>query len=337
MTDIIVKKNKKRKERANVEAVGMPPRGIPLAGRYNHGTHVFQPPDEELFTYHLSSRDVIYYLTDEDGDKQTSGFATSMSDILHVNNEDYEMLASVASAEIPNKWYNVDANNNKLTLQTFLNNETPEQRLPAYSIEIPKGYYPTVEQIIAVINATLPSSELYHFEFGFNTVSRRTTFQMVADNPSFIGAITTIFSFDATDSIGDVLGVNGSVTVLAGDDAVEGDSAFNLNPFNVLFIKTNLTSGNVHHSRTKSKASNILAKIPVAKVAHDDIVEYSRQTDFHTRIHNKHINELVIELVDEKGGLIDLNNSHWTLTLEIIVRKRVIDHSDILQRRKVWA
>ena len=242
----------------------------------------------ESFEIYLSSKNARYLQ-----DNQTSNAYFTLPQI-EINPKEETVYVNVKSATIPYSWYNVDSNNNTLSI-TF-----DGQLFPTIYTLTPSNYNinTLIEEIKTVTNL---DTILYNKQTNKLTVTNFFDFTIHSTSTAM-----ELIGFTKADHISS----NGSLTSNIG---------INLYTTQQIIIKSNNFILNNISSKNHSD-SNCLASIPVTGQP-NSIIHYSNNTSRHLIHHLNNISNFHIKLETENGNQILLNGLHWTLTLEVFIKK----------------
>lgn len=223
-------------------------------------------------------------------------------DILKRDEDIYYTSIAVLSAEIPFSFYTVNENNN--TLNYTINSID-------YILVLNEGNY----------NATTFITE---FVSKFNAGGHDCTITMAFNK--IIGKLTTIKTSGAYDiiykssPIYEVLGLlsNTSYTL---STSIEHPHMLNLLGIKKLrILSSSLSLENYDSSGHTS--SNLLQTISVDKPAYS-LLTFQNTSNALSRLKNKILNEIEIQIRDENNNLVDFNNVYWTISLVLNVHRKI--------------
>jgi len=210
----------------------------------------------------------------------------------------HTILLSIQSASIPYTFYNIDSTNNCLVYTT-------DSILTQNYVYLQVGNY-NANQL-----ATAMSNLITNFSASYSVITNRFTFTNSVEN----------FKFYPVSSCFPLIGFSNDI--LYSTSILKSLTSFNcvnlLSKQNIC-IQSNLHTGNINHSNLSE--GNILCSIPI-NVPPYSIITYSNNANFKTNMFSNHIEYINIRIVDQDNTLVDLNNCHWSITLQIDVVKFV--------------
>ena len=196
---------------------------------------------------------------------------------------------SIQKASIPNNMYNINNNNNQLTI-LFDN--------VVFVLFIPTGNY-NINQLLIALKTILPS-----FTISYNTLTNKITFIYTSD-----------FSLYASSTILGVLGFNENALISSSNNRLESIHCCNLVTVKTINVLSNLTTHNINKAFPNNQS--ILCSIPV-NCAPYSMIQYENHNNFKSNLFVNTLNQLNIQLVDDSNGkLIDLNGVHYSMTIQL--------------------
>jgi hypothetical protein len=207
----------------------------------------------------------------------------------------------LGSAEIPASFYNIDINNN---IFNYVVNATN------FNITIPGGNYNFTSLVTQM--TTLFAVNGHTFTMTLNRNSNILTMTLTSG-----GTWNTLSS----SSIYSVLGfaANTSYTITA--NTITFPFLFDLLGIKKLKIfSTNISVDSV--DSVGNATSNLLCTISVNQPGFNMII-YSNIDGLYSHIRNKYISTIDITIKDENGNLVNFNNVGWTLTLNLIIYRKI--------------
>lgn len=210
------------------------------------------------------------------------------------------------NAQIPVSFYQVAYYNNTLfyTVDTNL-----------YTITIPVGNYNFSTFSTALETEFLSNN--HTFNITISETTGKLTFQLITGGIDFVflGASsgTTCFKilgFDPTQNYPD----NGSSILTA---------PYLLNLLGAKKLKiSSLIFSNNGNDTTNYATSNIIATLSVDAPSYGLIV-YNNLSDVYGKLKVKRIDNIDIQIKDEYGNLINFNNTDWSITLALLIYRKV--------------
>ena len=207
----------------------------------------------------------------------------------------------VGNAEIPASFYNVDITNN---IFNYVVNATN------FSITIPPGNFNFTSLVTQM--TTLFAVNGHTFSMTLNRNSNILTMALTSG-----GTWNTLSS----SSIYSVLGfaANTSYTITA--NTITFPFLFDLLGIKKLKIfSTNISVDSV--DSVGNATSNLLCTISVNQPGFNMII-YSNIDGLYSHIRNKYISTIDITIKDENGNFVNFNNVGWTLTLNLIIYRKI--------------
>lgn len=218
---------------------------------------------------------------------------------------------SIISAQIPVSYYNVNIYNNILKV---------EDNSVIYSITLTVGNY-TSTTLQTLLSTLFIAQGLNDYLFAYSTATGKLT-------------ITNISPFTILHTDSTCLGVLGfentsntlsSLDAITGLETVIGDYPLNLlGTLRVRVLSTKLQTFNLDSSI--SGGVSLLASIPVEAPPYS-VILYDNFTKASSELKSLKINAIDIQLVDDLGNLLQLNNIDWSLTLAIYIERKRTDRS----------
>jgi hypothetical protein len=225
-------------------------------------------------------------------------------DFLNVLSPDDSIVyveMGVGNAEIPASFYNVDITNN---IFNYVVNATN------FSITIPPGNFNYTSLVTQM--TTLFAVNGHVFSMTLNRNSNILTMALTSG-----GTWTTL----SPSSIYSVLGfaANTSYTITA--NTITFPFLFDLLGIKKLKIySTNISVDSV--DSVGNATNNLLCTISVNQPGFNMII-YSNIDGLYSHIRNKYISTIDISIKDENGNFVNFNNVGWTLTLNLIIYRKI--------------
>jgi hypothetical protein len=268
------------------------------------------------YTLHLSSEHADEYLQDQSG-PTTSGYRVNLEGSILKDGPGFEnsrMNIQLTHAEIPNTWYNIDANNNQFL---FYDNEVFPPTFNTPSLYLLKdGHYDNntlATSLQTLLNANTKIGATYIVQYdeaahsylieGQHTVNFNFTLSFVSNK-----SVAFPLGFERKEYNSFTYGTN---------QLIISPNSTQLSRAESVYVTTSLNIKNVYHPRT-SGVSNVLAKIPV-KIDKKQILYFEQSLDHALTIEEDQVSFLQLELVNEYGDLINLNGHHWTCTVILTI------------------
>lgn len=216
---------------------------------------------------------------------------------------------SVINAQIPVSYYNINIYNNVLKVLVGVS---------TYTITLTTGNY-TSTTLTTLLATLFTAQGLTTFTFSYSTTSGKLT---ITNTTPF----TILFS--GSTSLG-VLGFDDSSNTVATLVSLlyTAVGAYPLNLLGTLRVRvlsTKLQTFNLDSS--VAGGVSLLASIPVEAPPYS-VILYDNYTKSATELKNLKINAIDIQLVDDLGNLLQLNNIDWSLTLAIYIERKSTERS----------
>ena len=225
-------------------------------------------------------------------------------------------LLSVSNCQIPFTYYQTNSNNNKFQVR---------EGAAVRTVEIPEGNYVDVEQLEAVLGSVL----------NVDTTIYTVLFQPVTHRYKFTCSVAnTVFDFTGIKSCHRLLGFSKAEHTFVDVDSFQTLSSDEVSDMtgdiHSLLIKSNLASDNVVNS-SLGATDLTLAKIPI-NCNPGSMILYDAGADaFKCLVQTNIFNYFELQLMDNNNNPVDLNGSHWEVTLQMDFHKKV-DQMDTLTK-----
>ena len=195
---------------------------------------------------------------------------------------------SLISAQIPASFYEINYSNNTLNYKVLGID---------YTIIITVGNYTGTSLITELKTKFLLNS--HTFNISINRSNGILSFSLAND-----------FQFLDTSTCKKVLGFN---------DTITSSSQILILPYplNLIGIKNLIIKSTVLNI---NNLDNVLGVISV-NVPPFDMINYTNNTNIKTILKNRVIDNIDIEIYDDRGNLINFNNTDWSLTFSLTVHK----------------
>jgi hypothetical protein len=210
------------------------------------------------------------------------------------------LYVSVVHASIPYSFYNINSLNNCICYT--LNSATINR------VYIPVGNYNTTT-LLAQLIALLPNSFTITYNSTKNTFTftNANTFTLTYDSVISFSTCLGLLGFTSKSQVASVSGTTYTLT---------SDTLVNLSPVRCVCVYTTLHTGSI--TSFSSLNQNILCSIPVS-TAPFSMITYNHQSDYRVNLNTNTFNSIIIKLTDQAGNTIDLNNLHWSFTIQLDV------------------
>jgi hypothetical protein len=238
----------------------------------------------------------------------TQYFENLISDALFVLpvieiNKDEKAFICVKNAVIPNSFYNVNNTNNRLDF--ILEDDT-------FSLSIPNGNYnintfrTQLYDLLFNLNYGQGNNNHNHWSITYSNKLNKFTFTHQYHNFTFLSS-STCFEMMGFKDGSSYTSASLSLTSTIGCNMF---TIKNIYVSSDNFILNNIDSNN--HGR-----SNIICSIPVQGLSGSYLFYEDNQKHLVHNINN--LTNFRIKLTDEDGAIIDFNDIHYSMTLEISI------------------
>jgi hypothetical protein len=240
----------------------------------------------ESFLVVLDSRNATTY----NNGSMNSDITFEIANAVVMSKECIEMKMVVSTFTCPISFYQINSTNCLIQLSIAS---------ALYNYNMPYGNY-NVNTFISTLLSILPSG----FTLTTNLITNR--FTMGYTQNFTITALTTMY---------DILGLPMNTAYSSTSLSLQFPYVFNMAGLNSLnIVCANVSTKNIDSH--DSSVSSILAAVPINGAA-NGMIYYDKKNDFDMRIRQPSIDYFDIELQDDLGNLIDLNNKHFNLVLQI--------------------
>ena len=254
--------------------------------------------NQENFLMVLDSRNATTY----HNGSFNSSIEFDLIEPIKLGHRSIVMKCSVLNFTCPNSIYIINEYNNTLvyTLSGF----------PPNAITFPYGNY-NAQTFMAMFKSSMPTG----FNITFNNITNIFTISYITD-----------FLFNSGSSIYEVMGFAKNVDYVSNNNTLDLPFTCNFNglqSFNIHFASLN--TPNID-SLTKSNSAIIQAiQIPIGS----NQILFQKTSDFNFVVSQDMIDDIRIDLKDDLGNLINLNNNHFNLTLEFTIIKDINRFRDL--------
>lgn len=214
----------------------------------------------------------------------------------------------IGSGEIPATFYNTDITNNVFNYRVNSTN---------YSIVVPVGNY-NYNSLVTQMT-TLFTANGHTFTFSLNRNSNILTMTLTTGTWNQIN----------DSSIYYILGFDKNTTYNIVANTITFPNLFNLLGQKKLKIYSSSISVDSFDS-VDNATNNLLCTISVTQPAFNLIV-YTNIDGLYSHMRNQYLSSIDIQIKDELGNFINFNNINWTLTINLILYRRVDKIMDTLQ------
>jgi hypothetical protein len=209
----------------------------------------------------------------------------------------YRVFISLQNASIPYSFYQVNEFNNILRYQQFTSTNITLERY----VIIPYGNY-TIDELVDKMNELMSA-----YIISYDNITGKINFQSTVNQDFAIiydgSTCFDLFGFDKN-------------TLLVSDSNynIKGQYPCNVLYTNCLCIYSNMKTDSFNKAITNNK--KLLCSIPIDVEPYGMITYKSTNNLFRSNTYTNNINQIEIKICDMCGNLINLNNNHWSLTLQ---------------------
>lgn len=212
-----------------------------------------------------------------------------IQDLSNAINDVIDAKISIANAQIPVSYYNINNTNNIINIS--INNVIT-------SYTFPIGNY-NVYNFITAWNLLINNN----WTITFNEINNKFTFSYIQ---SFTFLDSSIFS---------VIGFNNGSSYTSTNNIIISTYPCNFSYISNIYIESNLLK-NLNYDSYYSGTSDIIACIPMNEPP-NSIVFYTNITNFKNTCRVQGLQEITLLFLDTNRNFIDFNNQDWSLTLQI--------------------
>lgn len=225
------------------------------------------------------------------------------SNILSPSDDIAYVEVGVGNAEIPATFYNVDITNNVLNYRIDATN---------FIMTVPPGNY-NYNSLVTQMT-TLLTANGHTFTFSLNRNSNILTMTLTAGGTTWnrisLGStIYYILGFD-TDTIYNIVG-----------NTITFPRLFNLLGQKKLKIYSSNISVDSYDS-VNTATNNLLCTISVNQPGFNLII-YTNIDGIYAHMRNRYLSTIDIQIKDELGNYINFNGINWTMTINLILYRRI--------------
>jgi hypothetical protein len=226
-----------------------------------------------------------------------SNLIYKFSGILKDDDNIIQKYITILDCQIPCSFYVINSTNQVLTIVLGAN---------TYTLIITNGNY-NASSLITELKSKIATIPTLTATIVINKSTGKLTF-------TFSSSVTLVFGTSTSNS---VIGLTSNLT---------GTNLTLQQPLNLLGIKKiNVKSDALSVSSFSSKnlgISSIILSIP-NNSAQFNLINYTNQNSLNNSILNADIIDIIdIQLVDEDGDFLDMNNQDWTITLGLSIERR---------------
>lgn len=203
------------------------------------------------------------------------------------------------NASIPNVFYNIDQNKNKIVLEN----------IGVHTVIFPTGHY-NINSLLSYFNNSIEAITA-GVTIEFDSLLNKLVFNAVID--------TTINK--NTSNMFYVLGLNESSNFnIVSNIPKYSDYMSDLSGVRNIHVETNFSKMNTLQTNGyKSYIANIPVDVPFGAIIHYTNQEQSLDQIVRSQTYSQNMNNVIISLRDASGELLNLQNMHWEINFKISV------------------
>ena len=245
---------------------------------------------KESFLVILDSRNATRY----DNGSYMSNIFFEFDDPIKVETNTLQWGASVLNFSCPNSIYIINETNCLLSITNNLQNLTNNYKFPY-------GNY-NVTSFINQFNAAFVSSFGYNYSMSINTTTNIFTITSTID-----------FTIKSESTIGPIMGFESNKVYFSTNNVLTLPFTCNFNGLQNLNIHMPTVVTKNFNSFDRSSVSTSIQSIPIQCGSNQ--IYYVKSNDYNFTISTQILDSLTIQLKDDLGNFINLNNQHFNLTL----------------------
>jgi hypothetical protein len=247
----------------------------------------------------LNSNNATRYLN---GD-YLSDVVFDFTNILSPSDDISYVEVGVGNAEIPATFYNIDITNNVLNYRIDATN---------FGMTVPVGNY-NYNSLVTQMT-TLLTANGHTFTFSLNRNSNILTMTLTAGG-------TTWNRISLGSTIYYILGFDPDTTYNIVGNTITFPRLFNLLGQKKLKIYSSNISVDSYDS-VNTATNNLLCTISVNQPGFNLII-YTNIDGLYAHMRNRYLSTVDIQIKDELGNLINFNGINWTMTINLILYRRI--------------
>lgn len=269
----------------------------------------------------MTTRDRIFYLHINSEDCTPQGTLNSQLQIkinptIKTRDENHYFLVSLANIQVPYSMYNINAKNNYFTIIETKGSTT----YPQATLTIPIGSYNAVQlanKITEILDAN--SEDNGKYSVSYSKITGKFTYSLLDGNR------TATLGFPTDTSAFIQMGFDvGETPIITSTTPLVSTNVINVNDFESIFLRTDLTSINTLDSIDPSVAqgnsgtaqSDILQKIDIRVPFTGIIFKNSGDEVQQNFVTNQEIGILNVRLTNKYNQLLNLNGLEWLFSLK---------------------
>jgi len=204
---------------------------------------------------------------------------------------------SIVHAVIPYSFYSINKTNNKLCYNQYSNGVI-------YS-----------STILTITPGNYNAFQLRDY-FTKNLSNITCSYDVISNKFSFVNSVYASFGFTKDSTCLDLIGFISGSDYITTNNILTCTVPINLSPNNCLCIQSNFITGNLNN--TNQNDMNILVSIPITCPPYG-LITYMNNSNHKTNLHSNTLNMINFKIVDQLGNTIDLNNQHFSITIQLDV------------------
>jgi len=250
----------------------------------------------ESIQIHLNSKYATSY---NNGNMNDCNFQLPVIEVA----SQHTIMLSVQHAIIPYSFYNINSNNNKITIQEIVVNGsgTPIDTINN-TLYISNGNY-NAYQLASYLGTLFVGSRM---TVTYDSITNKFRFTNTTYNFKFISASSTCQELLGL-STNDLYNTSALFYYIS-------QNVINLASVRCICLGTSLQTGCINNNSQNEQ--NILCSIPVDGQPYSTIV-FKNSSNFKVNIYDNVFSNISIKLVDDTGRDIDLNAQFFSLTLQL--------------------
>jgi hypothetical protein len=270
-------------------------------------------PNHSLNDTHLGSLSV-FLQSNKAGNRIDDAHAVFYLNQVLVAPSDTDFLIGVTSAEIPYSWYNIDVENNTLSLQT-----NTSGFVEGFDIVLEPKNYDSVS-ILRAIQADLTRQDA-NINVAFDDATNKFTFTHFDNILNGVSPTTTtdkqVRVVETT--MGVELGLDPSQLPTPFAHSIESHNVLNLSGTSSIYIHIN--NVNLSNLDSRGDLNSVLSKLNVT-ASPANYLYYQQTENQYYQITDRTIGLFEISLTDDNGRLLRMNGLNWSLGLTLHYSKK---------------
>jgi hypothetical protein len=217
----------------------------------------------------------------------------------------HHIYISVVNATIPYAFYNIDDKNNVIN---YCEIDMDNVIISSKILYITIGNYNVMQLATYLSSGVLPNLTVT-----YNNIQSTFIFTNSTNNFRFYDTNST--SYSLLGLVFSILGYTESSTkVLTSINVV------NLASKQCIYVSSSFETGSINN--LLNNQHRILCSIPILTPPFS-LITYTNNNNFRVNLYNNIINNISIQLIDQDGNLLNLNNQYFSITIQLDVVKFV--------------